>query len=154
MRKINQLDNAVIDLAAESFNNVTPYSVEAALARGIIVEVTDWVVPDIGFGKRCFRPRVVLTARLWDALLQAYVRRKNASYEDACSRRNDVLWLAAQALERAGNVGSDAANFTMDLPTDDRREEPHKTLRVECFDRQDRRCSHVTIGFPEDFAGL
>jgi hypothetical protein len=65
MNNPNRIENAAaIDLAAESFNGVTPYSVELALIRGVVVEVTEWVVPDFGFGERGYRLRVVLTARL------------------------------------------------------------------------------------------
>lgn len=152
MQKRNQFDNTVIDLAAESFNNVRPYSVEVALARGVIVEVTDWVMPDIGFGKSCFRSRVVLTARLWDTLLQTYVRLRNGQADDeACKKRNDVLWLAAQALKRAESVGLEAANFDMHWPSE---EESYKRLRVESFERVERKCRQVTVGFPEDFVRL
>lgn len=152
MRKINQQDNAQIDLSEESLNNVTPFSFELALARGIIVEVTDWVGPEIGFGRSFYRTRVALTARVWDTLLQAYVRQKNGSLEKLFrEKRNDILWLAAQALERA--TGSDATNFTMYLPMGQGIEDC-KTLRVECRDREDRDYSQVLIGFPEDFLRL
>ena len=147
-----RIDNVAIDLAAESFNSVTSYSVELALTRGIVVEVTDWVVPDIGFGMRGYRLRVVLTARLWDTLLQVYVRRRNGVPEELGRRRNDVLWLAAQALERAMCVGSGASNFSMYLPLENESE--CRTLRVERFERREREICQVTIGFPEDFAGL
>ena len=151
MQNKNQFDNTVIDLAAESFNNVTPYSFERALARGIIVEVTDWVMSDIGFGKSSFRARVVLTARLWDTLLQTYVRLRNGQADEASKKRNDVLWLAAQALKRAESVGLEAANFDMYWPD---AEERYKRLRVESFERVERKCRQVTIGFPEDFVRL
>ena len=101
MPKVNQQNNSAIDLSDESFNNVTPFSFEVALIRGMVVEVTDWVGPEIGFGKGCYRVRVALTARLWDTLLQAYERRQNGDHEKLCSKRNDILWLAAQSLERA-----------------------------------------------------
>ena len=152
MRKLNQQDNAHIDLSEESFNHVTPFSFELALARGIIVEVTDWVGPEIGFGKGFYRTRLALTARVWDTLLQAYVRQKNGELEKVFhEKRNDILWLAAQALGRA--TGSDATNFTMHLPMGQEFEDC-KTLRVECRNREDRGFSQVLIGFPEDFVRL
>jgi hypothetical protein len=152
MNNPNRIDNATIDLAAASFNCVTPYSVELALTRGIVVEVTEWVAPDIGFGKGGYRLRVVLTARLWDTLLQAYVRRRNGVPEELGKRRNDVLWLAAQALDRTMRVGSGSSNFSMYLPLEN---EPEcRTLRVERFERKVKEICQVTIGFPEDFARL
>lgn len=117
MQNRNQFESFAYELSEESFNNVTPYSFELALTRGIIVEVTDWVLPDIGFGKGCFRVRVALTTRLWDVLLQTYVRLKNGQAMEACKNRNDVLWLAAQALRRAEQAGSQAANFEIYLPS-------------------------------------
>ncbi len=151
MPKVNQQNSSAIDLTEESFNNVTPFSFEAALARGMIVEVTDWIGPEIGFGKRCYRVRVALSARLWDTLLQAYVRRQNGDHEKLCSKRNDILWLAAQALERAESF--DATNFTMYLPMSNGVGNDIE-LRVECLERDDRRYSQVVIGFPEDFLRL
>lgn len=152
MNNPNRIDNTAIDLAAESFNSGTPYSFELALTRGMVVEVTEWVLPDIGFGRSSYRTRVVLTARLWDTLLQAYVRRRNGAPEELGKRRNDVLWLAAQALKRAAYDGSGAANFSMYLPREEERE--CRTLRVECIERKWREICQVTIGFPEDFARL
>lgn len=149
---IKQFDNAAIDLSKESFGNssaVTPYSLALALTRGIVVEVTEWVVPDIGFGISGYRVRVVLTARLWDTMLQTYVRRRNA--EELGKKSNDVLWLAAQALERAAYPGLGAANFSMYLPCE---AQDCRTLRVECFERKEQKLCQVTIGFPEDFTGL
>ena len=150
MTNPNRIENAAaIDLAAESFNGVIPYSVELALVRGIVVEVTEWVVPDIGFGEKGYRLRVVLTARLWDTLLQAYVRRRNGEPQELGKRRNDVLWLAAQALEQTKRDGSVATNFSMYLPCEN---EPEcRTIRVERFERKVKEVCQVTIGFPEDF---
>ncbi len=150
MKNSYQNENAAaIDLAAESFNSVTPFSIELALVRGIVVEVTEWVVPDIGFGEGGYRLRVVLTARLWDTLLQAYVRRRNGEPQELGKRRNDVLWLAAQSLAQTKRDGSVAANFSMYLPCE--RAPECKTLRVERFERKVKEICQVTIGFPEDF---
>ena len=116
MRKKEQLDNCQINLSEESLNNVTPFSFEAALARGIIVEVTEWVGPDIGFGRGLYRTRVALTARVWDTLLQAHVRQKNGSLDRFFDeKRNDVVWLAAQAL--GASRGLECSEF-YDAPAD------------------------------------
>lgn len=152
MQKTNKNDNNQFDLAQESINNSTPSSFELALVRGMIVEVTDWVTPEIGFGRSFFRTRVALTARLWDSLLQAYVRQKNDALEHFFNqKRNDILWLAAQAMERSKDA--DATNFTMYLPMAGEVEEC-KTLRVECRDRKEQDYAQVLIGFPRDFMRL
>lgn len=152
MQKFNKYENAEINLAKETIDNLTPFSFEAALARGIIVELSDWAPPEIGFGRGYFRTRVALTSRFWDTLLQAYVRRENDSLDGAFRRQqNDVLWLAAQALDRA--AGCDAATFKMYFSVGGRVEDG-KTLRVECRDREDRGYSQVLIGYPEDLVRL
>lgn len=153
MNNPNRIENAAaINLAAESFNGVTPYSVELALVRGVVVEVTEWVMPDFGFGERGYQLRVVLTARLWDTLLQAYVRNRNAVPRELGTRRNDVLWLAAQSLDQLKREGSVATNFSMYVPCE--REPECRMLRVERFERKEKEVCQITIGFPEDFAGL
>lgn len=152
MNTYNHHDNRAIDLAAELFSNVTPYSVETALVRGIVVEVTKWVPRDIGFGPAEYRTQVVLTARLWDTLLQAYVRRRNGNPEELARHHNDILWLAAQAMQQREAFSSGAANFSMYLPTGDGRN--CKTVRVERLRHKVGKKCLVTIGFPEDFVTL
>ena len=152
MQKLSKLDTADITLSDETIDNLTPYSLEAALARGIIIEVTEWVPTEIGFGRGYFRTRVALTKRVWDTMLQAYVRRENDTLDWMFRRRqNDVFWLAAQALDRA--VGCDAATFKMYLPAG-KKIEHCKMLRVEYQEREERGYSQVLIGYPEDFARL
>lgn len=152
MRKLDEYDNCPIDLANESINNDTPFSFELALSRGMIVEVTDWVGPEIGFGIYFNSTRVALTARVWQSLLQVYVREVNGRIEQRLkAKRNDILWLAAQALESA--KGFETAEFTMYLPMGKGIEECW-TLRVECRDNQLRECTDIVIGFPVDFTRL
>ena len=150
MRKLDESDNCPIDLANESINNNTPFSFELALSRGMIVEVTDWVGPEIGFGIYFSRTRVALTARVWQTLLHVYVREVNGRNEQQLqAKRNDILWLAAQALGSANRLES--AEFTMYLPLG-KGVERCRTLRVECRDDQQRECTDIVIGFPADFA--
>lgn len=151
MHKTNHSKHSPIRLEEESIETLVPFSFEQALARGIIVEVSDWADADIGFGRRFYRTRIALTARVWDTLLQSCVRNKNAERErDYQARSKDILWLAAQALKESGR---DAVSFSISLPMGNGIEDC-RTVRVECREREEHRYSQVLIGYPEDFLRL
>ena len=153
MTKTNLHDNSTIDLSSESLAPEDGrLSFDQALARGVIVEVTDWVTPNTDFGQHLLKKRFALTAKLWDTLLQSYVRAENERldrlYRD---QGNDVLKQAALALSQS--CGANTANFSIYLK---QRQgiESCRNLRVEIRDQVSRQYVQFVIGFQADFERL
>ncbi len=140
--------NRTYDLSATEFvGGATEYSFEEALARGRIIDVTCWVVSEMGFAGPNIRVHVAITARLWNRMLQIATRMSR--FQTVVGRRNDVLWLAAYAMEQAKKFGREAATFDALLPTDDGDDAAIERLRVaKNQTRSDR--TVVTIGFVDE----
>ena len=127
------------------------FSYGAALARGAIVDVTSWMSPECHFGRPGIEVRVAVTARLWNLVVKACVELKYC--EGLYGKEQDVLHLAAHALERARRLGLDAANFQAYLAGAGKNEQPEQTIRVE-YQEVDESRGYVVIGFPDEFASL
>lgn len=143
---------AAVDLShATLAPDVGTYSLEQALTNGVLVKVTSWVVPEMGFHPLGVRVHVAVTARLWKTI--ATVSPRVVRFQTVRGRGDDVLWLAAYALRKARQAGQEAATFDAFLPTpQDAGAEGIKTLRAAwCEDNKKR---WVAIGYPEEWASL
>lgn len=147
-----QKQSAAIDLSHASLaRSVGTYSLEQALTNGILVKVTSWVIPEMGFHPEGFRVHVAVTARLWKTI--ATVSPRVVRFQTVRGRGDDVLWLAAYALRIARQTGQEAATFDAFLPTpQDSGVEGIKTLRAAWCENDKKRW--VTIGYPEEWASL
>ena len=147
---IKKFDNAAFDLSQESFPNYpSEYSFEQQLESGLIVNVTSWVQREMGFGEGRFRVRVAVTARLWRTIVTIAPLAK--SFHTVTGRGNDVLWLAAYALQKARRHEADSARFQCFLPTeDDWGDDCIKPLYVRRGEERDK--PYVVIGYAEEFA--
>lgn len=145
-----KLDSTAIDLSDATFGSYTSeYSFEYALENGLLVNVTSWVVHEMGFGPNRYRVQVAVTAKLWRTIVTIAPLAK--AFHTVTGRGNDVLWLAAYALEKARRIGANAARFRCFLPTDDDwGDECMKPLYAKRGQEKDR--PHVVIGFAEEFA--
>ncbi len=149
---INKYDNTALDLSENSFGEyVSEYSFAEALASGLLLDVTSWVQHEMGYGTNRYQVKVAVTARLWKTIVRISPLAK--AWQTVVGRGNDVLWLAAYALQRAQQVKRDEANFQCFLPTeDDWGTECIKPLRIER--REENGKPVVVIGFVEEFAML
>lgn len=147
---IKKHDNTAIDLSQLSFPEVSSeYSFEQALENGLIVNVTSWVQREMGFGPTRYRVQVAVTARLWRAIVSIAPLAK--AWQTVTGRGNDVLWLAAYALQKAKRYGSESARFDCFLPTeDDWGTDCIKPLYIRTGEEKGK--PWVVIGYPEDFA--
>lgn len=147
---IKKFDNAAFDLSEESFTTyVSEYSFEQSLENGLIVNVTSWVQREMGFGEGRFRVHVAVTARLWRTIVTIAPLAK--AFHTVTGRGNDVLWLAAYALQKANRHGAETARFQCFLPTeDDWGDDCIKLLHARRGEEQGKR--YVVIGFAEEFA--
>lgn len=145
-----QKNALAIDLSRSTLaRSVSEYSLEQALANGVVVKVSSWVIPEMGFHPQGFRVHVVVTARLWKTI--ATVSPVVERYQTVRGRGDDVMWLAAYALRKAREVGQEAATFDAFIPTvGDEDVEGIKSLRVGWCEDGDKRW--VMIGFPEEWA--
>lgn len=146
---VKKFDNMAIDLSHESFNEfASEYSFDYALENGLLVNVTSWVKKEMGFAPHRYRIQVAVTARLWrDIVTISPVAKK---WQSVTGRGNDLLWLAAYALEKARRVGDFECRFRCFLPTADSWDE-------ECYPKlyakrgKDNGRLHVVIGYAEEF---
>ena len=118
--------------------------------QGRLVNVTNWVQPEMGFSVQGGRVRAMLTAELWRLLvsISPWARR----WQTTRGRGHDILWLASYALQQARITGRQAYTFPAFLPTDD-EEEGVRTLRVEYSTTESGR-PVILIGLAEQLALL
>lgn len=149
---INEYDNTAIDLSQTCFGEyVSEYSFDEALSSGLLLNVTSWVVHEMGFGTNRYCVKVAVTARLWKTIVRVSPLAKR--WQTVVGRGNDTLWLGAYALQRAQQVTRDRANFQCFLPTDDDwGSECIQQLHIERREEKGKRV--VVIGFTEEFATL
>ncbi|MCA9214651.1 MAG: hypothetical protein KDB27_16375, partial [Planctomycetales bacterium] len=110
-------------------NDVIEWSIEEMLGSGVLVKVTAWVFPDMGFGADGVRVNAAITACLWRAVVS--VPGFCESWWSVQGRSNEILWIATWALRRARERGSDVARFCVLLPTPDDNGTPEEALRIE-----------------------
>ena len=147
---IKKFDNTAHDLSVESFSNYpSEYSFEHALENGLVVNVTSWVQREMGFGPTRYRIQVAVTAQLWKSIVTIAPMAK--VWQTVTGRGNDVLWLAAYAMQKAKRYGAESARFQCFLPTDDDwGTQAIKPLYVR--EGEENGKPHIVIGYVEDFA--
>ncbi len=147
---IKKFDNTAFDLSTESFSSVpSDYSFQHALDNGLVVIVTSWVQREMGFGPTRYRIQVAVTAQLWKSIVTIAPLAK--SFQTVTGRGNDVLWLAAYAMQKAKRFGAETARFQCFLPTeDDWGTGCIKPLYVKEGEEDGK--PHVVIGYAEEFA--
>ena len=118
--------------------------------QGRLVNVTNWVQPEMTFCKKGGRVQLMLTAELWRLLvsISPWARR----WQTIRSRGNELLWLASFALRQARSQGRHAYTFQAFLPTED-DSDGYQTLRVEYSTNHSGR-PVILIGFAEHLALL
>ena len=136
-------------LESECFGkDAIEWPIERMLDRGALVRVTAWVSPEMELGPSGVRVHAVITARLWRTVVSIPAFCK--SWQSVRGRGNDILWIAAWALRRARERGSDFARFCVFLPIADDDDAPGKPLRIEAVKRKDRHW--IVISLCEEFS--
>ncbi len=141
-------DNAVI-LESERFGNyVAEYSIDEMLQQGVLVKVTAWVIPEMGFAAGGVRVHAAITASLWRTVVS--VPTSCQGWQTIRGRGNELLWIAAWALRLARERGANLASFRVFLPTTDDDPSPEKSLRVETYKQAGR--YWIVVGLYEEFS--
>ena len=152
MNPTRKKDASATDLSTVSFGDyVSEYSYEEALESGVLVKVTAWAVPEMGFaGDGRFRVQVAVTAQAFRAVSE--IPPLAAVWQTTRGRGHDLLWVASYALRKARKLGREVSTFQAFVPTTD-DEEDVKAFRVESGVREDSR-PIVVVGTAEEFALL
>lgn len=127
------------------------FSYRQALARGAIVDITSWTQEESRFGQRGVTVRVAVTSRLWNLVVKTIVEMKY--YHALYGKDQDVVHLAARALQQAKCAGLNAANYQAALAVEGKHDHREQTVRVE-YQEVNETTGYVVIGFPDEFASL